>query len=104
MKNSIRDETALDIDFELADTLFLKAAIKPSRTVFLWLGASILMSYDVDDALHLLMQKLATSNKTVLELEHDIGFLREQITTVEVNLSRIYNWHVKNERILNSPK
>lgn len=57
-----------------------------------------MLSYDMDEAIELLTDKLATARKN-LELVHaDLGFLRDQITTMEVNTARVHNWDVKRRR------
>lgn len=57
-----------------------------------------MLSYDIDEAIELLTDKLATARKN-LELAHaDLGFLRDQITTMEVNTARVHNWDVKRRR------
>ena len=57
-----------------------------------------MLEYPTQEALTLLREKLAASQKSISELELDLGFLREQITTVEVNMARIYNWNVKKKK------
>lgn len=56
------------------------------------------MSYDLDEAKALLEEKLSSAERNISELEHDLSFLREQMTTLEVNIARVYNWNVKNRK------
>ena len=56
------------------------------------------MSYEIPEAKRLLQDKLDSSLRNIDELGSDLGFLREQITTLEVNIARLYNWHVKSSR------
>jgi len=41
---------------------------------------------------------LAEAKKTLQELHEDQGLLRDQITTTEVNMARVFNWDVKERR------
>ena len=57
-----------------------------------------MLEYPRDEAIDLLAKNLADA-KTALEVTiDDMGFLRDQITTTEVNMARVFNWDVKNRR------
>jgi len=43
---------------------------------------------------------LSEAHKTLKELTEDQGLLRDQITTTEVNMARVFNWDVKERRKL----
>ncbi|KAG9340961.1 hypothetical protein JZ751_020154 [Albula glossodonta] len=43
----------------------------------------------------LLEKNLATASRNLESLEEDLNFLRDQFTTTEVNMARVYNWDVK---------
>jgi len=49
-------------------------------------------------AIELLERNLAEAKKTLQELHEDQGLLRDQITTTEVNMARVFNWDVKERR------
>lgn len=59
------------------------------------------MAYPIEEANTLLSDKLNAANENIEQLGQDIGFLREQITTVEVTMARIYNYTVKQRKSLN---
>lgn len=56
------------------------------------------MEYPIAEGEALLAEKLANAHRNISELDVDLGFLREQITTMEVNMARVYNWTVKKRR------
>ncbi|KAI8071391.1 Prefoldin subunit-domain-containing protein [Gongronella butleri] len=85
-------------DFELNDTLYAQAKIEPSGTVYLWLGANVMLEYKFDEAIELLDSKLSTAQTSLKNTIEDLAFLRDQITTMEVNTARVYNWDVKQRR------
>ena len=60
-----------------------------------------MLEYPLHEAHDLLEEKLAGVIKTLQGLGEDLLFLREQITTIEVNIARVYNWDVKNRRARN---
>ncbi|KAJ9078760.1 hypothetical protein DSO57_1003224 [Entomophthora muscae] len=94
----------INVQYELNDTLFAKAKITPSTTVNLWLGANVMLEYTLSEAEELLQSKLNTATNSKSNAEEDLEFLRDQITTMEVNTARIYNWDVKMRRISKASK
>ncbi|GAB1607668.1 prefoldin subunit 3-like [Argonauta hians] len=93
---SIKDsKEAFETQFLLSDLLYAKAKIPPTDKVCLWLGANVMLEYSLDDAQSLLEKNLCMANNSLNQLEEDLGFLRDQITTLEVNMARVYNWDVK---------
>lgn len=88
------DKKTFEMNYQLNDTLYTRAVANPEK-VGLWLGADIMMEYTLEEAIELLTKKLkdvTTSSETAKE---DAEYLREQITTMEVNCARLYNWDVE---------
>ncbi|KAF5353504.1 hypothetical protein D9756_007971 [Leucocoprinus leucothites] len=88
----------LTMTFELNDTLYAEAELQDSDTVYLWLGANVMLSYKIPAAIALLQSKLAAAETSLKNTIEDLEFLREQITVMEVNTARVYNWDVKRRR------
>ncbi|XP_063381718.1 prefoldin subunit 3 [Cydia fagiglandana] len=85
----------MDTQFLLSDQVFVKANVPPTEKVYLWLGANVMLEYSLEDAEKLLSTNMATAKKNLACVEHDLDFLRDQWTTTEVNMARVYNWDVK---------
>ncbi|KAK7740642.1 peptide chain release factor 1 [Diatrype stigma] len=98
LKTRSGETDPIDTTFELNDTLYAKASIPPTDEVYLWLGANVMLSYPVDEAETLLTTKLAAAKQSYENCEEDLDFLREQITTMEVAVARVYNWDVVQKR------
>ena len=79
-------------DFEIGDTLYTKATVLPTKTVHLWLGANVMLEYPLEEALLLLTSKSGETARAVGEISKQLTFVKEQITTMEVNMARLYNW------------
>ncbi|KAK9495420.1 Prefoldin subunit-domain-containing protein [Lipomyces doorenjongii] len=92
------DESTLTTTYELNDTLYAKANISPSDSVYLWLGANVMLEYPIAEATDLLTSKLHAAKESLKTCQEDLEFLRENITTVEVNTARVYNWDVQQRR------
>jgi len=89
----------LKTTFELNDTLYAHAELEDTDTVYLWLGANTMLSYTTLEAINLLGTKLSSAQQTLKNTTEDLEFLREQVTVMEVNTARVYNWDVKRRRL-----
>ncbi|KAI8966328.1 Prefoldin, subunit 3 [Daldinia sp. FL1419] len=98
LKTRTEESDPIETTFELNDTLYAKASIPPTDEVYLWLGANVMLAYPVDEAETLLTSKLAAAKQSYANCEEDLDFLREQITTMEVAVARVYNWDVVQKR------
>ncbi|KPP59421.1 prefoldin subunit 3-like [Scleropages formosus] len=74
----------METHFLLADNVYCKALVPATDKVCLWLGANIMLEYDIDDAQLLLEKNLATASRNLDSAEEDMDFLRDQFTTTEV--------------------
>lgn len=101
-KSDDEEDKIIETNYELNDTLYTRATIDASKleSVYLWLGAEVMLEYPLDEAIELLNDRLK-SNKSQLELvKEDLDFLKENITTMEVNTARLYNWDVERRKKL----
>jgi len=84
-----------EFTYQLAENIWAKASAAATNSVCLWLGANCMLEYTLDEAVELL-QTNETNAKTMLKsLDEDMAFLRDQITTTEVNIARTHNLGVK---------
>lgn len=95
-----RKDTSEDIEtqFLLSDLVYMRAKIPPTDKVCLWLGANVMLEYGLQEAEDLLSKNHANAIKNLSQVEHDLDFLRNQCTTTEVTMARVYNWDVKRRR------
>mmetsp|Transcript_15660 Transcript_15660/g.19096 ORF Transcript_15660/g.19096 Transcript_15660/m.19096 type:complete len:219 (+) Transcript_15660:190-846(+) len=92
------DDETLTTRYNLADMIFARAEISASGIVHLWLGANVMLEYTYDEAIELLSTKLEKAKKDLEVISENLSFVRNQIITSEVNISRIYNWDVRKKR------
>ena len=57
-----------------------------------------MLSYKIPEAIELLATKLKNAEGSLQSLQEELEFLREQITVMEVNTARLYNWDVVRRR------
>ena len=93
------EQKELTTNYLLSDNIWAKAKVpNNSGKVALWLGANVMVEYTYDEAIKLLGKNLMNAEAKIKETEDDIDFLKDQITTTEVNLARIYNQGVLNQK------
>jgi hypothetical protein len=57
-----------------------------------------MLSYNIPAAITLLKSKLEVARTGLKHAIEDLEFIREQLTIMEVNTARVYNWDVKRRR------
>jgi len=92
-KNEAKE--TMTTDFLLTEQVYCKAKVPPTQKVCLWLGANVMLEYPLDEADALLTKNLSAAKKNVEQLNTDLDFLRDQVTTTEVSMARVHNWKVK---------
>lgn len=94
------EQKTISVDYQLNDTIYATANIEPEscKSISLWLGANVMLEYPIDEAIDMLSERLtSTKHSKEITLE-DLEFLRANITTMEVNLARVYNWDVQRRK------
>uniref|UniRef100_A0A8V0YM65 Prefoldin subunit 3 n=1 Tax=Gallus gallus TaxID=9031 RepID=A0A8V0YM65_CHICK len=86
MQKKKESTNPMETRFLLADNLYCKASVPPTDKVCLWLGANVMLEYDIDEAQALLEKNLSTATRNLDSLEEDLDFLRDQFTTTEVSI------------------
>ncbi|RCK57303.1 Prefoldin subunit 3 [Candida viswanathii] len=95
-----KNDKEMITNYELNDTLYSKATIdvKNLDSVYLWLGAEVMLEYNLEDATELLNDRLKKNQEQLKIVTEDLEFLKENITTMEVNTARLYNWDVERRK------
>lgn len=85
--------------YNLADNIYGKAEIDSSTGIVnLWLGANVMLQYTYDEAITFLSQNHENAKKEYATVQEDLAFVRDQIVTSEVSMTRIFNWDVRKRR------
>ena len=89
----------IKVDFELSDHVYTKAAVnKGTQSVYLWLGANVMVDYPLAEARELLETNKRNATQNIDNTEKDLTLVRDCITTLEVSLARVFNWDVVQRR------
>lgn len=73
-----------------------------SGIVNLWLGANVMLEYTYEEAVDFLSTNEESARKEYKIVQDDLAFVRDQIVTSEVSMTRIFNWDVRRKRALQS--
>lgn len=84
-----------DTTFLVAEEVYAKATVKKPETVSIWLGANVMVEYELDKAKELLEKNKNSVQKVLDELTAELAFVKDQITTTEVNIAHVHNYGVK---------
>ena len=97
LKEKHSAKESMQTNFLISDNVWAKATL-PNDTgrVGLWLGANVMVEYSHDEALALLERNLKNAEIRLKSTQEDLNFLKDQITTTEVNIARCYNQTVAN--------
>lgn len=92
----------METNYELDSSLYARAEVDLDelKTVCLWLGADVMLEYPLDEATELLRTRLENNKQQLATVQEDLNFLRQNITTMEVNTARLYNWDVERRKKL----
>lgn len=87
------------VRYNLTDNVFANAEIDYSvGIVNLWLGANVMLEYTYEEAIDFLTKNQDSAKQELETVTQDLAFVRDQIVTSEVSMSRIYNWDVRRKR------
>lgn len=85
--------------YSLADDVYGKAELDLDQgSVNLWLGANVMLEYTFEDAIAFLSKNESMAKREFGEVQNDLAFVRDQIVTSEVSMTRIFNWDVRKKR------
>eukprot|EP01069_Polyplicarium_translucidae_P013466 Polyplicarium_translucidae@DN984_c0_g1_i1.p1 len=83
---------------KMADNVYVRASIKPTDEVLLWIKADTLLSYSLDDALELLTKNMKAAEGSLVKLEEDINYVRTQLMACELNMATTRTFIQKNSQ------
>jgi prefoldin subunit 5 len=94
-RNKAQEGDTAEYTYQMSENIWSKAVVAPTNNVCLWLGANVMLEYSLDEALELLRNNDANAKTTITNLDEDMAYLRDQLTTTEVNIARTHNHNVK---------
>ncbi|KAL7063677.1 hypothetical protein AAHC03_02017 [Spirometra sp. Aus1] len=95
VKHLEEKNTNFDVTFEVSDQLFARAHIDRADKVGVWLGANVMLEYNLAEAKEILLSNISAAEVSMADVEETLNYLKEQTTTVEVSMARLHNLNVK---------
>ncbi|EGC28864.1 hypothetical protein DICPUDRAFT_59149 [Dictyostelium purpureum] len=92
-----KDDT-YNVQYELSEGVYSSAEVKEPKSIYLWLGANVMLEYSFEEAGEVLRKNKESVDRQLKETIQDLGFVKDQITTTDVNISRVYNYDVLQKR------
>ncbi|VDL73080.1 unnamed protein product [Nippostrongylus brasiliensis] len=92
-------EEPFETTYLVSEEVYTKATVKKPEKVSIWLGANIMVEYELDKAKELLEKNQGSVQKAVDELTSELAFVKDQITTTEVNIAHVHNYGVKKRQL-----
>ncbi|CAJ0575454.1 unnamed protein product, partial [Mesorhabditis spiculigera] len=83
----------------IAEELWTRARVPEPKTVCIWIGANIMVEYELDKAKDLILKNRAKLEAQLKDLCAELAFVKDQITTSEVNMAHVHNFAVKQRRL-----
>jgi len=82
----------MEVDFLISEGIYVKGKAKePLEHVSLWLGANTIVELSFLEAMELLKNNLANAHSSLSQVTEELAYIKDQKTTTEVNVARIYN-------------
>ncbi|KOB88678.1 hypothetical protein PFDG_03275, partial [Plasmodium falciparum Dd2] len=88
----IKEKKNLETFFPVEESLYARGIVQKTDKILLWLGANVMVEFPFDEATDLLNQHLERAINLSQEMDNELLWLHEQITTTEINISRIHNY------------
>jgi prefoldin subunit 5 len=88
----------VQVDFELTEAIYAKAALQDVDSVNLWLGANVMVEYPLEEAEQLLQQQLDVCTGSLEAISKDMEATKDSLTITEVSIARVFNWDVEQRR------
>lgn len=97
-KKETEDDTV--VDYALGANIFAKAKIPPTSRVSIWLGAEIMVQYDLDEAKEMLETNLKKCRESISGIHEEWTKIKDCKTTLEVSIARCYNFAVEKQKAI----
>ncbi|KAM3721521.1 putative prefoldin subunit [Dirofilaria immitis] len=89
-KNEVVEVTHL-----LSDHVYQRVKTDSLDKVLLWLGSNVMVEFSLSEARCILEDNYKSAEDGVMKYEKELAFLKDQITTTEVNMAHVYNYGIR---------
>lgn len=83
----------------ISEGIYVRGRAKdPLERVSLWLGANTIVELSFPEAIDLLKNNLGNAESSMSQITEELAYIKDQKTTTEVNIARIYNYSLALKR------
>ncbi|VDK65623.1 unnamed protein product [Onchocerca ochengi] len=93
-EKSKRNE-AMELTHLLNDHVYQRVKTDSLDKVLLWLGSNVMVEFSLNEARCILEDNYKSAEDGVTKYEKELAFLKDQITTTEVNMAHVYNYGIR---------
>ncbi|XP_064404434.1 prefoldin subunit 3-like [Halichondria panicea] len=98
LQSKQKEGRLITTNYMLSDSVFATADIPHTDSIMLWLGANVMLEYPIEEGAAMLTQNLSTAKGSLTQVQSELDRVKDQITTIEVDMARVYNWDVQERR------
>ncbi|VDD87215.1 unnamed protein product [Enterobius vermicularis] len=95
LEERVEQKDPLEVTHMLSEQVYSRVRVDDPKKVYLWLGANVMVEYRLDEARAILQKNFDQATAVVNEISKELDFVRDQITTTEVNIANVYNYGVQ---------
>lgn len=101
-ENVNENKKALELFMPLEETLYVKGEMNLSDTIYIWLGANVMVELKFDEALNLLNSHLDRAHNIYKQMVEESEYMRKQVEIANANLAAavIYLDRNKHEQMI----
>ena len=93
-----KNKKSIELTYKLDENIYAKSVVEDFDKVCVWLGANVMVEYGREEAKEMLLKNLKNIERVYGEVDEELGFIQDQITTTEVNLAHLHNFSIQQQQ------
>lgn len=97
-ENINENKKALELFMPLEETLYVKGEMNLAHTIYIWLGANVMVELKFDEALNLLNSHLDRAHNLYKQMVEESEYMRKQVEIANANLAAVIIYLDQNKK------
>ncbi|VDM08392.1 unnamed protein product [Wuchereria bancrofti] len=94
LEEKSKKKETMEVTHLLSEHVYQRVKTDSLDKVLLWLGSNVMVEFSLSEARCILEDNYKTKDG-VTRYEKELAFLKDQITTTEVNMAHVYNYGIR---------
>ncbi|VIO97408.1 Prefoldin subunit family protein [Brugia malayi] len=94
LEEKSKKKEIVEVTHLLSEHVYQRVKTDSPDKVLLWLGSNVMVEFSLNEARCILEDNYKTKDG-VTKYEKELAFLKDQITTTEVNMAHVYNYGIR---------